>query len=95
MKLARLQVISMDNRAIKVMIITRSNIRHQTFISKFSLTFSDKKISFKFKRKKVPLAVCFVMTINESQGQSFSKIGLFIREPIFHTWPIICRFIEN
>ncbi|KAL4586595.1 hypothetical protein LXL04_011233 [Taraxacum kok-saghyz] len=44
---------------------------------------SDKRIPFTFQRRQFPLAVCFAMTINKSQGQSLSKVGLFLREPVF------------
>ena len=47
------------------------------------LTPSDKRIPFTFQRRQFPLAVCFAMTINKSQGQSLSKVGLFLREPVF------------
>ncbi|KAI3507904.1 hypothetical protein L1887_22900 [Cichorium endivia] len=79
----RLQVLSLGNRVIEAVVITGSNIGHQTFISRLSLTPSDKKIPFKFKRRQFPLAVCFAMKINKSQGQSLSKVGLFLKEPVF------------
>ncbi|KAI3737814.1 hypothetical protein L2E82_27827 [Cichorium intybus] len=79
----RLQVLSLGNRVIEAVVITGNNIGHRTFISRLSLTPSDKKIPFKFKRRQFPLAVCFAMTINKSQGQSLSKVGLFLKEPVF------------
>ena len=79
----RLQVISMGNRVIEAMVLTGSNIGHRTFISRFSLSPSDKKIPFEFKRRQFPLSVCFAMTINKSQGQSLSRVGLFLKQPVF------------
>ncbi|KAI3741126.1 hypothetical protein L1987_58793 [Smallanthus sonchifolius] len=79
----RLQVISLGNRVIEAEIISGSNIGSRTFIPRLSLTPSDKRIPFKFQRRQFPLAVCFVMTINKSQGQSLSKVGLFLRQPVF------------
>ena len=63
--------------------MTGSNVGHRTFISRFSLTPSDKKFPFKFTRRQFPVAVCFAMTINKSQGQSLSKVGLFLKDPVF------------
>ncbi|KAI3710182.1 hypothetical protein L2E82_39956 [Cichorium intybus] len=79
----RLQVISLGNRVIEALIISGSNIGNRTFIPRMSLTPSDKKIPFKFKRRQFPLTVCFAMTINKSQGQSLSRVGLFLRQPVF------------
>ena len=48
-----------------------------------SLTPSKDKIPFKFQIRQFPLAVCFAMTLNKSQGQSLSKVGLFLKDPVF------------
>ncbi|XP_021980701.1 uncharacterized protein LOC110876850 [Helianthus annuus] len=79
----RLQVLSLGNRVIEARIISGSNIGHRIYIPRMSLTPSDKRIPFKFRRRQFPLAVCFAMTINKSQGQSLSKVGLFLRQPVF------------
>lgn len=79
----RLRVIALRNRVIEAEIISGTNIGNRTFIPRMSLTPSDKRIPFTFKRRQFPLAVSFAMTINKSQGQSLSKVGLFLREPVF------------
>ncbi|XP_023768389.2 uncharacterized protein LOC111916978 [Lactuca sativa] len=79
----RLQVLSLGKRVIEARIITGTNIGNRTFIPRMSLTPSEKKIPFKFTRRQFPLAVCFAMTINKSQGQSLSKVGLFLKDPVF------------
>ncbi|KAD2054435.1 hypothetical protein E3N88_41943 [Mikania micrantha] len=79
----RLQVIKLGNRVVEAEIISGSNIGTRTFIPRINLTPSDKKIAFKFTRRQFPLSVCFAMTINKSQGQSLSKVGLYLRDPVF------------
>ncbi|KAK1416261.1 hypothetical protein QVD17_32050 [Tagetes erecta] len=79
----RLRVISLGNRVIEGEIISGSNIGARTFIPRFTLTPSDKKIPFRFKRRQFPIAVCFAMTINKSQGQSLSRVGLYLKKPVF------------
>ncbi|XP_052621162.1 ATP-dependent DNA helicase PIF1-like [Lactuca sativa] len=79
----RLQVLSLGKRVIEARIITGTNIGNRTFIPRMSLTPSEKKIPFKFTRRQFPLAVCFAMTINKSQGQSLSNVGLFLKDPVF------------
>ncbi|KAL4567357.1 hypothetical protein LXL04_022940 [Taraxacum kok-saghyz] len=60
-----------------------NNAGNRTFIPRMTLTPSDKRIAFAFQIRQFSLAVCFVMTINKSQGQSLSKVGLFLKEPVF------------
>ncbi|KAK1407276.1 hypothetical protein QVD17_38890 [Tagetes erecta] len=79
----RLRVISLGNHVIEAKIISGKNIGTRTFLPRFSLTPSDKKIPFRFQRRQFPVSVCFAMTINKSQGQSLSKVGLFLRQPVF------------
>ncbi|KAL8474965.1 hypothetical protein ACS0TY_031403 [Phlomoides rotata] len=33
--------------------------------------------------RQFPALVCFAMTINKSQGQSLSTVGLFLPKPVF------------
>ncbi|KAI3827208.1 hypothetical protein L1987_01280 [Smallanthus sonchifolius] len=77
------EVISLGNRVIEAEIISGGNIGTRTFISRINLIPSDKKIHFKFQRRQFPLFVCFAMTINKSQGQSLSGVGLYLKEPVF------------
>ncbi|XP_076959286.1 replication protein A 70 kDa DNA-binding subunit B-like [Bidens hawaiensis] len=34
-------------------------------------------------RRQFPIAVCFAMTINKSQGQSLARVGIYLRHPVF------------
>ncbi|XP_076914092.1 uncharacterized protein LOC143572971 [Bidens hawaiensis] len=79
----RLQVVSLDRHVIEAKVVSGTNIGYRTFISRLSLTQSDKKLPFKLKRKKFPVSVCFAMTINKSQGQSLSRVGLYLKDPVF------------
>ncbi|XP_071704649.1 uncharacterized protein [Rutidosis leptorrhynchoides] len=44
---------------------------------------TDGKIPFRFQRRQYSLSVCFAMTTNKSQGQSLSRVGLFLPKPVF------------
>ncbi|XP_035843847.1 uncharacterized protein LOC110931184 [Helianthus annuus] len=79
----RLQVKKLHNRVIEAEIISGSNIGTCTYIPRLNLIPSDKKIPFSFQRRQFPLAVCFAMTINKSQGQSLSRVGLYLKQPVF------------
>ncbi|XP_076890885.1 uncharacterized protein LOC143542109 [Bidens hawaiensis] len=69
----RLRIISLGTRVVEAKIISGTNIGHTVLIHRSPLTPSDNKIAYKFQRRQFPLAVCFTMTINKSQGQSLSR----------------------
>jgi hypothetical protein len=53
-------------------------------IPRIKLTSSDEDdLPFMLSRKQFPVRLCFAMTINKSQGQSFETIGLDLRSPVF------------
>ncbi|XP_076945797.1 uncharacterized protein LOC143617007 [Bidens hawaiensis] len=79
----RLQVVSLGKRVIEAKVVSGTNIGFRTLLSRISLTPSDKKLPFKFKRRQFPISVCFAMTINKSQGQSLSRVGLYLKDPVF------------
>ena len=44
---------------------------------------ADKTMPFVLKRKQFPIAVCYAMTINKSQGQTLKNVGLYLPNPAF------------
>ncbi|XP_022041030.1 uncharacterized protein LOC110943601 [Helianthus annuus] len=79
----RLKVTKLYSRVIEAEIISGGNIGSRTFIPRMNLVPSYKKIHFAFQRRQFPITVCFAMMINKSQGQSLSKVGLYLRQPVF------------
>ncbi|XP_042043779.1 ATP-dependent DNA helicase pif1-like [Salvia splendens] len=55
---------------------------HKVLIPRMSLIPSDPRLPFKFQRRQFPLVVSYAMTINKSQGQSLSHVGLFLRKSV-------------
>lgn len=52
-------------------------------IPRIKLIASDRDLPFHLHRRQFPLALAFAMTINKSQGQSFSTVGIDLRLPVF------------
>jgi len=46
-------------------------------------TSGEEDLLYILTRKQFPLRVCFAMTINKSQGQTFDRVGLDLRRPVF------------
>nr|XP_009774052.1 PREDICTED: ATP-dependent DNA helicase PIF1-like [Nicotiana sylvestris] len=55
----------------------------KVFILRISLTPSNARLLFKFQRRQFSIVVSFAMTINKSQGQSLSRVGLYLKKPFF------------
>ncbi|GJW96726.1 putative PIF1 DNA helicase/replication protein A1-like protein [Tanacetum coccineum] len=79
----RLQVLRMGINVIEGKIISDGNVGKICAIPRMVITPTDTKMSFKLNRRQFPIQVCFGMTINKSQGQTLSKVGLFLPKPVF------------
>ncbi|KAL8546019.1 hypothetical protein ACS0TY_005942 [Phlomoides rotata] len=79
----RLVITRLRDKIIEVMVLTGSSAGELALIPRLSLTLSDTRLPFKFQRRQFPLIVSYAMSINKSQGQSFSYVGLFLKKPVF------------
>ncbi|XP_076913628.1 uncharacterized protein LOC143572322 [Bidens hawaiensis] len=79
----RLRVMELKRHVIVAEIISGGKIGTRTYIHRLNMIPIDNKIPFKFQRRQFPISVCFAMTINKSQGQSLSKVGLYLKHPVF------------
>jgi len=79
----RLQVNHLGKNIITTTVITGKSIGQNVLIPRMDLVPSDSGFPFKFSRRQFPVSLCFAMTINKSQGQSLSKVGLYLPRPVF------------
>ena len=47
------------------------------------MTPSNSTLPFRMKRRQFPIIMSYAMTINKSQGQSMTKVGLYLPNPVF------------
>lgn len=79
----RLIVSALTPYIIVATALSGSKTGKPVYIPRLSLTPSDTGLPFKFSRRQFPITVCFAMTINKSQGQSLSHVGLYLPRPVF------------
>ncbi|XP_057420002.1 uncharacterized protein LOC130714126 isoform X2 [Lotus japonicus] len=79
----RLIVEHLCPNVIGAIIITGTHIGKKTFISRMDLIPSDPNLPIKFMRRQFPVCLSFAMTINKSQGQSLSHVGVYLPKPVF------------
>jgi ATP-dependent exoDNAse (exonuclease V) alpha subunit len=79
----RMTLTQLGNKYIEAQIITRTHVGDKVCIPRIIMTPNDTKWPFELKRRQFPLLICFAMTINKSQDQSFKKVGLYLPKQIF------------
>uniref|UniRef100_A0A0D3D711 DNA helicase Pif1-like 2B domain-containing protein n=1 Tax=Brassica oleracea var. oleracea TaxID=109376 RepID=A0A0D3D711_BRAOL len=79
----RVQITELMDFMVKARIITGEKVGSTVYIPRLLITPSDTRLPFKMRRRQLPLAVAFAITINKSQGQSLSEVGLFLPKPVF------------
>ncbi|XP_057451986.1 uncharacterized protein LOC130743774 [Lotus japonicus] len=79
----RLIVDYLGPNVIGATILSGTHIGKVVYISRMNLMPSDESMPIKFQRRQFPLIVSFAMTINKSQGQSLSQVGVYLPKPVF------------
>lgn len=78
----RLQIIDMSTNLLKCIIISGDKTGEIVFINRITL-YSENDYPFSFKRKQFPVKLAFAMTINKSQGQTFTNVGIDLTKEVF------------
>ncbi|KAJ1283783.1 hypothetical protein BS78_03G153100 [Paspalum vaginatum] len=79
----RLIVTQLTHRVIEGVIITGKAKGCKAYIPRIMATSVDRKWPFKINRRQFPVRVSYAMTINKSQGQTLSKVGVYLPTPVF------------
>jgi ATP-dependent exoDNAse (exonuclease V) alpha subunit len=80
---SRLIVTHLGDRVIEARLITGSHAGNYVFIPRITLNLKSNKYPFELARRQFPIKVCYAMTINKSQGQTLSSVGIYLRRPVF------------
>ena len=79
----RLQVLKLTRTSIHGQIINGTNFGEKVIIPRLRITPSNKRFPLKIVRKQYRILVSFAMTINKSQGQTLSKVRLYMPSHVF------------
>ena len=56
---------------------------NEIFIPRILFHPKDKTITFEFERKQFPIRSCFALTSNKCQGQSYKRVGIYMKKEFF------------
>jgi ATP-dependent exoDNAse (exonuclease V) alpha subunit len=70
-------------QVVEVEIITSKGAGNVAFISRIKFISDNSGLPFTFARKQFPLWLAYAMTINKSQGQTFSHVGFHLTDDVF------------
>ena len=79
----RLIITRLAKHVIAAEIISGKNSGHMVYIPRMSMSPSQSPWPFKLLRRQFPIMLSYAMTINKSQGQSLSIVGLYLPKPVF------------
>ena len=79
----RLIVTRLANHVIAAKTIYGKNIGLKVYIPIMSMSPSQLPWPFKLLRRQFPIMLSYAMTINKSQGQSLSTVGLYLPKLVF------------
>ena len=79
----RLIVTRLAKHVIAAEIISGKNVGDNVYIPRMSMSPSQSPWPFKLLRRQFPIMLSYAMTINKSQGQSLSMVGLYLPKPVF------------
>ena len=80
----RMIVTALKERVIEAKILSGTHRGRSAFIPRISLiTSSSSGLPFTLRRRQFPVRLAFGMTINKSQGQSLSIVGVQLVTPVF------------
>ncbi|XP_019160467.1 PREDICTED: uncharacterized protein LOC109157040 [Ipomoea nil] len=79
----RLIITKLADHVIEGEILTGPNKGTKVLIPRMSMAPSDPRLPFKFQRRQFPLMLSYAMTINKSQGQTLTYVGLVLKKPVF------------
>lgn len=79
----RLIVTALGEMVLEAQIITGSHISKTVLIPRISLALKNTRLPFVLERRQYPVKICYAMTINKSQGQTLTHVGVYLKKLVF------------
>ena len=80
---ARLVVQNIQSRVMQAMIISGSHLGKVALIPRLTMSSTNDDQPFSLRRIQFPIRVAFTMSIDQAQGRTFNRIGIYLPAPRF------------
>jgi len=79
----RLTITRLMDNCIEARILTGSFYGQRCFLPRIKVLPQPDEAPFELSRLQFPIRLCFAMTINKSQGQTFQNVAVDLCTPVF------------
>ena len=76
-------VTRMQRHSVAIRLLNGDFAGETRILFRTKLSTNENELPYILTRKQFPIKVCFAMTINKAQGQSFNEIGVDLRHSVF------------
>ena len=79
----RLIVRKLYENCLDLQVISGEKAGERILLPRIDLSPADSSLPFSFKRRQFPIRIAFCMTINKAQGQTLTRVGIYLPRPVF------------
>ncbi|XP_008663236.1 ATP-dependent DNA helicase PIF1-like [Zea mays] len=79
----RLIITALGDMVLEAQILTGTHAGKKVLIPRICLVLKTNKNPFVLEGRQYPIKICYAMTINKSQGQTLSQVGIYLKKPVF------------
>ena len=79
----RAVVVRCHRYVLDLLLISGTNKGSRVYVPRLSLAPKSPDLPFVLRRKQFPVKLAWGMTINKAQGQTLSRVGIYLPQPVF------------
>ena len=76
-------ILKCGNRILGAKVISGKAAGRRIFIPRIPLAPQNPDLPFRLERRQFPIKLAWAMTINKAQGQTLTRLGLYLPQPVF------------
>jgi ATP-dependent DNA helicase PIF1 len=78
-----LEIVQTMRNVLQVKVMSGPHKGKHHFLPRIKLKSDENLLPFTFTRLQFPIVLAYAMTINKSQGQTFDRVGIYLKDNVF------------